>query len=324
MRYSKATVGSLVFVAYLSVPAAAAEEVQAAPSSQVVVIPFDPPLGTKMRYRVIKTVEGLQAQPRVEVLEDLKYEKSGDGYLLTIALVKATQDGRTYTPATGPVILADHLLNTIATPEDEIGLLSPVTLELNARGEVQRVHNWDQIQQAIRALPDKVAAKVPAGEARSQVRSMVESKYAPLATVSPEGPIGFAAREWPTMLGFNAKPFQLGEPMVVPGAIPIMGQAEPVLYSQTILVSRDPDETLSLKESQVYDRASFNAAVKRAQAANLAPQSASALDAYLRVAEIAVDFDAAGMISRGSWVVQFKDESDEPVQTTTNTFERLD
>jgi hypothetical protein len=153
---------------------------------------------------------------------------------------------------------------------------------------------------------------------------MVESKYAPLATVSPEGPIGFAAREWPTMLGFNAKPFQLGEPMVIPGAIPIMGQAEPVLYSQTVLVSRDPDETLSLKESQVYDRASFNAAIKRAQAANLAPQSASALDAYLRVAEIAVDFDAAGMISRGSWVVQFKDESDKAMQTATNTFERLD
>ena len=322
MRHLERTLVALA--ACCAASSATASEVQSSSSSQVVAtIPFHPPLGKTLRYRVTKTGDGLPPQRTAEVLENLQYQKSPDGYLLTITVERIMEDGGTYTPTTGPVIIKGRQLDTVSRAEDRIGLLGPVTLELNERGEVERVHNWPDLQQAIRTLPDRVASSFPVGGIRTEVRNLVATTYAPLSEVSPEGPIGFAGREWPIMLGFNAKSFLLGQPMVVPGAVAIMGQTEPVTYTQTVLVSQDADGTFSLKESQIYDRESFNAAVRRAEEAHLLPKDASSFDKFLRVAQIFIDYDEVGIISHGSWVIQYKDDADKAVQTTTNTFERL-
>lgn len=118
---------------------AASAAVQDAADAQVLRIPFDPPLGTPLRYRYQQS-DGTGA-PAKAMIVSLRFEKAGEGWRLTATHSPAGHDG-----AAPPALPGSAPGGAAATAN---WFAMPLVLRLGADGEILGVENQAEYGAAI-------------------------------------------------------------------------------------------------------------------------------------------------------------------------------
>lgn len=105
-----------------------AQETRPAAQAERITTRFTPPLGTVQRFRVKVTKRG-QTQSWVE---ELRFERSGDGYLAHWRM--------------DPASFSAEMRNPLLAPSLRPFTGTPVTLELDDEGEPVRVRDWEPLK----------------------------------------------------------------------------------------------------------------------------------------------------------------------------------
>lgn len=161
LRAAIVLLGSALVAPLAALPAAA----QAAPSAEAeeITLTFRPPLGTPVRYRVAQSRERTgQAAVATVWVEQLRFEKAGDGYVLHWRIDPASLEGALRDPAVG-ALLAPFTGD-------------PIAFDVDAEGEVLRVRDWEKVHPRLLALIDSAAKGWTQADAAAlaQVRRLFE------------------------------------------------------------------------------------------------------------------------------------------------------
>jgi hypothetical protein len=138
-----------------------------APAGQHVDIAFAPPLDTQLRFRITKTKvrSDRPATPAVSWSEELRFVRSGDGFILHWRMLAESLPPEMRAPAVAAMI----------TPF--IG--DPIAFDLDADGNLLRVRDWDNLKPKLlaavdsslpaiqRRMPDKTEAAAIIGQVRA-------------------------------------------------------------------------------------------------------------------------------------------------------------
>ena len=203
-----AKISLLAFGAMALAFPALAQEANPAPNeteaqAETLTIPFDPPLGTPLRYAMTFEKKGRRGSPPVTMEQELTFKRMGAGYLLTLKH-QTIVVGEFRGDLTNPRILN-------AMPAGLRPFIMPLTIELNEAGEMVRMHDWDGVRKALRDLP-RTLAQLEGDSPDSDASKMVEQVMAPMLNASAEDAPALIIRGWPDVMGFGGVEMEEGEP----------------------------------------------------------------------------------------------------------------
>ncbi|NJR73675.1 MAG: hypothetical protein HC773_08300 [Scytonema sp. CRU_2_7] len=151
--------------------------------------------------------------------------------------------------------------------------LMPMTVELDASGEMVRMRDWEAMRSQLRQLPEAAAAmsREPLDEAGiAALMSLLDSIINASAEDAPAGII----RGWPSVLGYGGAEFDLGETLEAETQVTGGLLSAPIPAVVQGSLTRTPAGTLRLFQTTLYDPAEMRAATLaiveslRTQAAN--------------------------------------------------------
>lgn len=192
----------------------------AAAAGEVVVIPFDPPLGTPVTYALRFERKRPRGDSVIEFEQRLMFERFGGGFLLRLETLSFSSGGRRFD-------LADRRVLDAVPPALRIYLL-PMAVELDSAGEMVRMRDWEAMRAGLRSMPEAAAAiaGAPLDEASlAAMRRLLD----PIINASAEEGPALMIRGWPAVLGYGGGEFVLGEPVeadtevsggLLPGTVP--------------------------------------------------------------------------------------------------------
>ena len=154
----------------------------------VLTVPFDPPIGLAMPYRVLVEKVRPRGKSALEYEQELTFEKLGDGYVVHIAVSAVSIDGNRYDLAS-PNIRA-------AIPPAVQPFIMSVKMELDSVGEPVRLQNWDSIRTMLAQLPDSIMEHRDAGDPEV-LREAVSQIFAPFIARTAQEATGFIEKAWP-------------------------------------------------------------------------------------------------------------------------------
>jgi len=159
----------------LAAPSAARDAPGEGPD--LLTVPFDPPLGQALAYTVVIVKNRSAGESRMELEQELTFERLGKGYLLRLAMLGATIDGTR-------IDLSDEAMRE-AIPAPVRSFLMSVAIELDAAGEPLRLRDWDEMRAMLRNLPG-LAAERAGEEDRERAREIAALVFGPLLSLSAE------------------------------------------------------------------------------------------------------------------------------------------
>lgn len=280
----------------LALPAAAQEAVLAtptAPASETVTLPFDPPIGVPLTYALRIDRKRARGDNVVNFEQRLTFERLGEGYVLRLETLALASGGQRFD-------LTDERL-LAAIPAALRPYVMPMTVELDAAGEMLRMRDWEGAQAALRQLPESIA--VMTGEALDDKGlAAVRSVLAPIIDSSAEQAPALLIRGWPAFLGYGGSTITLGRPMAE--ATEVVGGLSPVPIPAIIqgALTRTPDGNLQLLQTTQFDDETMRAATQvlvdtiRAQAAARGkppPDPGAILEAMRMTDDLEIVFDPA-------------------------------
>jgi hypothetical protein len=220
-------------------PVAAAEA-----TGEVVIIPFAPPIGTPLTYRMRFERKRATGDSAMEFDQRLTFADYGDGFVLTVETLSFNSEGRRFD-------LSDKRMLDVLPPALKVYLM-PMAVELDETGEMVRMRDWPAMQEGLRGMPDAVAAMTgkPVDEA---ALAAVKSVLDPFINASAEDAPALMIRGWPAVLGYGGGEFVSGEPLrgytevdtpFAPTPIPAVSQGS---------VTRSSDGRIMLTQSTLID-----------------------------------------------------------------------
>lgn len=251
----------------------------AAAAGEVVVIPFDPPLGTPVTYALRFERKRPRGDSVIEFEQRLMFERFGGGFLLRLDL-------------------ADRRVLDAVPPALRIYLL-PMAVELDSAGEMVRMRDWEAMRAGLRSMPEAAAAiaGAPLDEASlAAMRRLLD----PIINASAEEGPALMIRGWPAVLGYGGGEFVLGEPVeadtevsggLLPGTVPATMEG---------VVTRTADGHLRLVQKARFEpeavRAATLALVEMMRSARLGSGAAAGSDETIDkldiTDEVEITFDA--------------------------------
>jgi len=206
----------LAALAWLTPSTAAAEAGRNAKADgkveALLLVPFAPPLGRDILYDLTITKTRPEKAPqKAEIRQSLRYERSGDGYVLEIRYLSVS-NGETVIDLTSGKPAA-------VVPAEMITYFEPVSFDLDADGSLVRVRNWDALKTRYATLPDRLVADRTAEEA-AFIRNGVETMLRPILQMSAEAAINVVMKGWPSFLGFGGTELEDGVEYELESALP--------------------------------------------------------------------------------------------------------
>jgi hypothetical protein len=232
----------------LSPPAAAAQE-PAAPAAgeavaETITIPFDPPIGTPLTYAMRFERKRERGDNVVDFEQRLTFERLGEGYLLRLETLALANGGQRFD-------LADKRVMA-AVPAGMRPYVMPMTIELDAAGEMLRMRDWDNVQAAMRQLPETVAAMT--GQPMDETKlAAFRSVLAPIVNSSAEDAPALLIRGWPAMLGYGGSTLASGAMAELATEIATPFSPTPIPAFAQGSVSRTPEANISLVQTTRFD-----------------------------------------------------------------------
>ena len=244
--------------AWAQEPGNAATESAAA---ETVTIPFDPPLGTPLTYAMRFERKRPGGDSVFDYEQRLTFERIAEGFLLRLETLAFIVDGHRFDLADSRVMGA---LPAALRP-----YLLPMTVELDATGEMVRMRDWDAMRASLRGLPD-AAAQMSGVPLDAAGRAALAQLLGPIINASAEDAPALMIRGWPSVLGYGGTELDLGETYeaedgvdggLLPASIPAVTQ---------FTLTRTPEGKLRLFLSTSYDpeaiRGATNAVIDAARA----------------------------------------------------------
>ncbi|MFA6113049.1 MAG: hypothetical protein WC729_03635 [Sphingomonas sp.] len=228
--------------------AAANAQTPAAVAPDTLKVPFAPPLDTDLRYRV--TSEKTRSGKRVAqtVLQNLRFAKSVDGYVLTIATTGFELGGKTFA-VTDPQV-----------PAALRALLVPASFDLDGEGAPLRMRDWEAVKVKMRDnMAGAVAALAPGKPGGPDTAAITDSVVALYARMSAEQIAPVWLQHWNALLGLGGLEAEDGEtlageteietgltptPMPAKLAITLTAGAKPDPYHLIIRTDLDSDKAV--------------------------------------------------------------------------------
>lgn len=168
----------------------------------LLTIPFAPPLGRDILYdlTITKSRPDKPSQ-KADIRQSLRYERSGDGYVLEIRYLSIATGGTVIDLTSGKP--------DAAMPAEMITYFEPVSFDLDSEGSLVRVRNWDALKSRYATLPDRlVAGKTP--EEAAFIRNGVETMLRSILQMSAEAAVNLVMKGWPSFLGFGGTELEDG------------------------------------------------------------------------------------------------------------------
>ena len=208
--------GSLIYL-----PAnAAGQEADDQANPEVIVVPFDPPLGEVLRYDVATQRQRSRGDTSLSYQQELIFDRFASGYVLKIETKGLTSSEGSFDPG-NPGIRA-------SLPAALQPFLLPQSIELDEYGEMVRIHDWENWRAQIEALPEFLAETVEQAD-REAALEVARKVVQPLQAMSAEQAPAVMSKAWYSILGFGGMELEEGElyeadielpPTILPVAIP--------------------------------------------------------------------------------------------------------
>jgi hypothetical protein len=237
------------------VPAPASAQTPAATAlaaAETVIIPFAPPLGTPVTYAMRFERKRPGGDSAIDFEQRLTFEQLGSGYLLRLETLSFSSGGRRFD-------LGDKRMLD-AVPAALRIYLMPMTIELDASGEMVRMRDWPAMQAALRTMPE-AAAKLSDQPMDEAAVAAARRFLDPIINASAEDAPGFMIRGWPAVLGYGGAEFDLGEAVAVDtevtgGLLPV-----PVPATMKSVLTRTAEGDLKLAQTAHFDPEAMRAAL---------------------------------------------------------------
>ena len=239
----------------LGAPLSGQEPAEASPTEDVgaeaVTIPFDPPLGTPVTYALRFERKRPSGDSVIEFEQRLTFEPIASGFVLPLEVLSFDSEGRRFD-------LADKRVLDNVPAALRVYLL-PMTVELDASGEMVRMLDWDAMRTQLRQLPEAAATMsgAPMNEAGiAAVRSVLD----PIINVSAEDAPAQIIRGWPNVLGYGGAELVLGEAVEADTQVTggILKAPIPAVVQGSL--TRSPAGNLRLFQTTLYDPADMREA----------------------------------------------------------------
>ncbi|RNJ63165.1 MAG: hypothetical protein EDM03_01685 [Porphyrobacter sp. IPPAS B-1204] len=250
--------GTLLLAAFtlaLAAPALGQEPPAAPPAGDIageaVTIPFDPPIGTPVTYALRFERKRPSGDSVIDFEQQLTFDRIASGYVLRLETLAFASEGQRFD-------LADKRVLDAVPAALRVYLL-PMTVELDAGGEMVRMLDWEAMRAALRQLPEAAAAMsgAPLDEAAIvAVRSVLD----PIINVSAEDAPAQIIRGWPNVLGYGGAELVLGEAVEAETEVTggILTAPIPAVVQGSL--NRTPAGNLRLFQTTLYDPAEMRAA----------------------------------------------------------------
>lgn len=277
----------------LAVPASGQESPTPPPAAdsagEAVTIPFDPPIGTPVTYALRFERKRPRRDSVIDFEQQLTFERIASGYVLRLETLAFGTGGQRFDLTDGQMVAA--------VPAALRPYLMPMTVELDASGEMMRMLDWEAMRATLQQLPEAAAAMsgAPLDEAGiAALRSVLD----PIINVSAEDAPAQIIRGWPNVLGYGGAELVLGETVEADTEVTGGVLTAPIPAVVQGSLNRTPDGNLRLFQTTLYDPAEMQAAVlavverMRAQAGRTGgPKPGDELQSITITDDVEVEFD---------------------------------
>jgi|JI8StandDraft_2_1071088.scaffolds.fasta_scaffold52104_2 hypothetical protein len=213
-------------------------------TSEIVTIPFAPPIGTPLAYRLRFERKRASGDSVIEFDQRLTFATIEGGYTLTVETLSFSSEGR-------QIDLSDKWMLDAVPAALRIYFL-PKVVELDANGQMVRIRDWPAMQDALRGLPEAAAglSDKPANEVSlAAVRSVLD----PIINGSAEDAPALMIRGWPAVLGYGGMKFTSGDVLAGETEIDSPFSSTPIPAELQVSVTRTGDGKLYFVQTSVVD-----------------------------------------------------------------------
>lgn len=265
--------GALLAIVLLATEAPASTTPQAQVAGETVFIPFDPPLGEKVRYRWEQTE---QEDGKLEMswsVDDYRFEETKDGYRVTVTPVSSGSNEN------------DPRIREFMKKLEELTSL-PFVLRLNDDVEIVELERadeyWSKIMQALHDGLSKMEPKRPGHD------KMVEAVVGMFANMPADARLAKLTEPAQPLFEFAATETSIGQPIL--GSVESISPFGPLKQEMAVTLTRVRDgiahltlrstvPTAELKKltAAMFDRLN-NGALKPEEVAKMKAELAAAKD----------------------------------------------
>jgi hypothetical protein len=199
---------------------------------ETITIPFAPPIGTPLAYRIRLERKRASGDSVFEFDQRLTFARAEGGYTLTLETVSFNSEGRR-------IDLSDKRMLDAVPPALKVYFL-PMVVELDETGELVRMRDWPALQESLRGLPE-AAAKLSGEPVDEAAVTAAKSLLDPFINSSAEDAPGLMIRGWPTVLGYGGMEFVSGATLEGETEVdsPLSSELLPAVMQATVVRMRD-------------------------------------------------------------------------------------
>ena len=231
-RFGLVLLLALVPAPLLAQTATPAAPAATAPADEVLRVRFAPPLDQPIRYSL--TFDEIDEGRPVKMVatQELRFVRNGDGYLMSIRWLTLSIGGQTF----------DMTAKDLPIPPTVMLLFQPLTLELNSRGEILRVRDWDKLRKDLIASAPGFAKMMATNPAEQQdITDFFAAFLTKFTAVPAESAPSLMVQGWPQMLGLIALEGRSGQTLASRRPVQTPYRTEPVDYDFQTRFSRPAD-----------------------------------------------------------------------------------
>ena len=182
--------------------AASRADIEGVKPSELLKLPFSPPISTDLAYDMTITKSEPGKKPSAtKVKQLLRFEREANGYTLVIKFLQVSKDGIT--------LDLRSEASRKRLPVQLRPFFAPVALDVAQDGTLVRVQEWPKIQRAIEDIPNMMAA-MEKPENRESARAIGRQSIKRFLSLTPEQAPELMLKGWPSVFGFGGTELENG------------------------------------------------------------------------------------------------------------------
>ncbi|QDH34697.1 hypothetical protein [Porphyrobacter sp. YT40] len=213
-------------------------------TAERITIPFAPPLGTPLTYRLRFERKRASGDSVVEFDQRLTFATTENGYALTLEALAMSSEGQRF-DLTDPQVLGQ-------LPAALRVYFLPMVVELDSAGDMVRMRDWPALQDSLRAMPEAVA-KLAGEPVDKGALAVVRSVLDPFINASAEEAPALMIRGWPVVFGYGGLEFVSGRTLEGTTEIDTPLWPDPIPATLQIVTVRMRDGQIYLVQDAKFD-----------------------------------------------------------------------
>lgn len=235
--------------------------VAAAPADTArLTVPFSPPDGVALHYRITREAEGRDAPPKTVMEQQLTFTSRDDGgWLLRIETTSITVGERVWRPGDD--------LSDLPLQNDATALHAPVAVQLAPSGQIVRIDDWENFRKNLLTTPVVVPEHARRGGYADGIRKATRDMLRQ-ASESPAGDMLGLSYPWQQLFGYGLMEFTLGQDITWSDMEEFMDGQAIVARDSTLTITPGDNGSLALTRELIVSPDGFAEAIDTARAGN--------------------------------------------------------